>query len=160
MENYNNSQKDNSPHQDSDDPNKNYQHQHTRNNQHGYNYRNDPNYHAYKQKTDAQTFAMLCHLSALSGLIIPFGNILGPLIVWLLKRDEFRFVDIHGKEALNFQISITIYVIFSGILILILIGIPMLIILIIIGIIFTVIAAVKASNGETYTYPMSIKFIK
>ena len=52
---------------------------------------------------------MLCHLSSLAGSVIPFGNIVGPLVVWLIKKDEYAFVDDQGKESLNFQISITIY---------------------------------------------------
>src|SRR5262245_12980121 len=53
---------------------------------------------------------MWCHLSALSGLVVPFGNIIGPLIIWQMKRDEFPSLNEHGKEALNFQLSIVIYI--------------------------------------------------
>ena len=59
---------------------------------------------------DARMWAMMCHLSALAMYVLPtLGNIIGPLIVWLIKREESSFIDEHGKESLNFQISVTIY---------------------------------------------------
>ena len=61
----------------------------------------------------ARSWAMWCHLSALAGLVVPLGNILGPLIVWQMKRNEFPSVDAHGKAALNFQLSALIYL-FGG----------------------------------------------
>ena len=91
---------------------------------------------------------------------MPFGNILGPLIVWLVKKDEYAFVDDQGKEALNFQISITIYSLVSGILILALIGIVLLIAVIIFSVVMTVIAAIKANGGEYYRYPLTIRLVK
>ena len=57
---------------------------------------------------DERMWAMLCHLSALAGFVVPFGSIIGPLIVWLIKRDEMPVVDVHGKKALNFQITMAI----------------------------------------------------
>ena len=54
---------------------------------------------------DEKTWAMLCHLSAVAGFVIPFGSILGPLVVWLIKKDEMPIVDLHGKKSLNFQIE-------------------------------------------------------
>ena len=109
---------------------------------------------------DARNFAVLAHLSAFSIVVVPFGNLLGPLLVWLLKRADSPFIDSHGKAALNFQISMTIYIIISIVLILAVIGIFMLIALGVFSIIVTIIAAVRASNGEQYQYPLAIKFIK
>lgn len=107
------------------------------------------------------TMGMLCHLLSLTQLLgVPLGNILGPLIVWLIKRDEDPFVDLCGKESLNFQISMTIYMIISGILILVFIGFFMVIVLMILNIVYTIIAAIKASEGDSYTYPFTIRFIK
>ncbi len=103
---------------------------------------------------------MLCHLTALAGVIIPFGNLLGPLIVWLVKRDESSLVDREGKESLNFQISMSIYAIVSSLLILLLIGIPMLVIVRLVDIILTIVASVKTANGESYTYPLTIRFLR
>ena len=83
---------------------------------------------------DERTWAMLCHFSAFTGFIFPLGgNILAPLILWLIKKEELPFVDDQGKEVLNFQISMTIYFIISGILCIILIGIPIFIGLVIFG---------------------------
>lgn len=107
------------------------------------------------------TMGMLCHLLSLTQLLgVPLGNILGPLIVWLIKRDEDPFADLCGKESLNFQISMTIYMIISGILILVFIGFFMVIALMILNIVYTIIAAIKASEGTSYTYPFTIRFIK
>jgi uncharacterized Tic20 family protein len=103
---------------------------------------------------------MLCHLSALAGFIIPLGNVIGPLVIWMIKKDVYPLVDDQGKEALNFQISMTIYYIISCILILILIGIPLLIGLALFSLVVTIIAMVKASDGVAYRYPLSIRFIK
>jgi len=109
---------------------------------------------------DERTFSMLCHLSALSGLIIPFGHIIGPLVVWLLKKEEFPEVDRQGKAALNFQLSLTIYSIIAGILVIFLVGFVLLGAIFLLGLILTIIASVKSSNGERFKYPLSINLIK
>ena len=110
---------------------------------------------------DERTWAMLCHFSSFTGFIFPLGgNIIAPLIIWLIKKEELPFVDDQGKEVLNFQISITIYFIISGILCIILIGIPIFIGLVIFGFIITIIAAINANNGTPYRYPINIRFIK
>lgn len=122
--------------------------------------------------TQARSWAMGCHLAALAFYVgIPFGNLLGPLIIWLLKRNEFALVDEQGKEALNFQISITIYAIVGVVLTVIfaisLIMIPVAVILgICLGLLFlfnliiVIIAAVKVSSGEPFKYPLTIQFLK
>ena len=109
---------------------------------------------------DERTWAMLCHFSSLCMFIFPFGNILAPLIIWLIKKDEMPFVEDQAKEVLNFQISMTIYFIGSIILIIILIGIPILIGLGIFNIIITIIAGIKANDGKSYRYPINLKLIK
>ncbi|MFQ5605955.1 MAG: DUF4870 domain-containing protein [bacterium] len=112
------------------------------------------------ENKEARTWAMFCHLSALSCWIgVPFGNIVGPLIIWLIKKDEMPFVDEQGKESLNFQISMTIYVIGAVILSIMLIGIPLLIGLGIAHIVLVIVAAVKISDGDDYKYPFTIRFI-
>jgi len=115
---------------------------------------------AKMDETQERTWGMLSHLAALAGFIIPLGNIIGPLVIWLIKKDESPFVDDQGKESLNFQISITIYCIVAALLILIVIGIFLLIGLGILAIVLIIVAAVKANSGEKYRYPLSIKFIK
>jgi len=108
---------------------------------------------------DERMWGMLCHLSALSGLIIPFGNLIGPLVVYTLKKDEYAFVADHGKESLNFQISVLIYLMISGIAVLLLVGIFFLLFVPFIAIILTVLAGVRANDGEYYRYPFCIHFI-
>ena len=109
---------------------------------------------------DARTWAMVCHLTALSGFVVPFGNLLGPLIVWAIKRDEHPFIDDQGKEAINFQLTLTIAFAISFILIFIFIGFPLIVILLIYNIIMIVIAAIKANEGGRYRYPCTIHFFK
>ena len=107
-----------------------------------------------------RTWSVLCHASALLGLFFHFfGHLLGPLIVWLIKRDLSPEIDANGKESLNFQISMLIYDIIAGILCLVLIGIPILIALWIMNTVLVIIASVKTSNGEFYRYPLTIRFL-
>jgi uncharacterized Tic20 family protein len=109
---------------------------------------------------DERMWGMLCHLSALAGFIIPFGNLLGPLIIYLIKKEDYLFVNDQGKESLNFQISVFIYGIISGILVLLLVGVLLLFALGIFALIFVIIASIKANEGEHYRYPMTIRFLK
>jgi hypothetical protein len=109
---------------------------------------------------DERMWGMFCHLSALSGFIIPFGNVIGPLIIYSMKKDEYAFVADQGKESLNFQISMLIYLIISGIAVLLVVGIFMLIIFGLLSLILTVVASVRANDGEYYRYPLCIRFIK
>ena len=109
---------------------------------------------------DERTWAMLSHFSALSMFIVPFGNILAPLIIWLIKKEEMAFVEDQAKEVLNFQISMTIYLIGSIILIIVLVGIPILIGLGIFNVIITIIAGIKANDGKSYRYPINLRLIK
>lgn len=116
---------------------------------------------------DARTWAMWCHLSALSGYIVPMGNILGPLIIWQLKKDQFQEVDRHGREALNFQLSVLIYLLGGGVVAVLLsffcIGfllIPALAAVGIAALVLSIIAGVKASEGQFYEYPLNLRLIK
>lgn len=102
---------------------------------------------------------MLCHLTALAGLVVPVGNIIGPLVVWLIKRNDLEIVEEHGKEALNFQISMTIYFVISLLLIFVIIGFFLAVAVAIADIILVIIASIKASNGEAYKYPLTLRLI-
>ncbi len=114
-----------------------------------------------KDARTERTYAMLCHLTALAMFIgVPFGNIIGPLIVWLIKKDEYPLVNEQGKEALNFQISMTIYMMASGLLILVVIGLVLLPALLVAELILVIMAAVKVSDGEKYQYPLTIRFFR
>ncbi|MEK6243412.1 MAG: DUF4870 domain-containing protein [Pseudomonadota bacterium] len=110
---------------------------------------------------DEQNWAMFCHLAALAGFLIPFGNIFGPLIIWLMKRADMPMVDRHGKEALNFQITVSIAIAICIPLMFILIGIPLIFIVGIGALVLTIMAAVKVSNGNfDYRYPLTIRLLK
>ncbi len=109
---------------------------------------------------EQRTWAMLAHLSAFAMYFTGIGHILGPLIVWLLKRDGNPFVDDQGKEALNFQITFSIYIGVAFLLCFVLIGIPLLWALGIFHIVCMIIAAVKARDGVTFRYPATIRFFK
>ena len=104
-------------------------------------------------------WALFAHLSALAGFLIPFGNVIGPLIVWQIKKAEMPFVDEQGKEALNFQITVTIAAVVCILLMVIFIGILLLPVVAIGALVLTVIAAVKATGGEHYRYPISWRLI-
>jgi uncharacterized Tic20 family protein len=115
---------------------------------------------------DARMWAMICHLAGLAGYIVPVvGNIVAPLIVWQIKKDDFPFVDEQGKEAVNFQISMSLYALIGSVLCLITcvgaVLIPFVVIAVgIVDLVFLLIAAVKANNGQHYRYPLTIRFIK
>jgi len=109
---------------------------------------------------DERLWGMLCHLISFSGYLIPFGSVLGPLIIWLIKKDEMPFVNDQGKESLNFQLTMLIAVIVSAILMLVFIGFLLLGVLIIYQIIVVIMASIKANEGVRYRYPYTIRFIK
>jgi uncharacterized Tic20 family protein len=109
---------------------------------------------------ETRNWAMLAHLSSLLGYVgVPLATVLGPLIVWLMKKDQHPFIDEHGKESLNFQLSMLIYLIVSGLSAFICIGFVLFPVVYIAGIVFVIIAAIKSSNGESYRYPLTIRFV-
>ncbi|HEY5041112.1 MAG TPA: DUF4870 domain-containing protein [Verrucomicrobiae bacterium] len=111
---------------------------------------------------------MFCHLSALAGFIgVPLGNILGPLLVWQIKKNEFPSVDVHGKAALNFQITVLLAALVTGatafVGMFICVGwllLPVVVLIALAGLIFPIIAGIKANNGEDYHYPWSLELVK
>ena len=112
---------------------------------------------------DACMWAMFCHLAGLGGFlpIAPvLGGIVAPLIIWQIKKDQFAFVDEQGKEAVNFQISILIYLLVAALLCFACIGFALVPAVYIFDVVFLLIAGVKANNGEHYRYPLTIRFIK
>lgn len=115
-------------------------------------------------ESQARMWNMLCHLSALAAFIgVPFGNIIGPLIIWQLKKNEFPSVDVHGKAALNFQITITLAALVLAapmFFCLFVLAIPVLMLIGLAGVIFAIIAGIKANNGEDYKYPWSLELVK
>lgn len=109
---------------------------------------------------NARTWNMLCHLSGLLGFVIPFGNLLGPLIVWQLKKNEIPSVDQHGKDALNFQITVTIALLICIPLFVVVIGFVLMPLIGLAALILMIIAGIKANNGEAYRYPFSLQLVK
>ena len=107
-----------------------------------------------------RTWVILCHLTALALFLgIPFGNVIGPLVVWLLKKSESAAVEAHGKEALNFQISMSIYTMVAGLSLFFLVGFALLPLVLIANLVLIIMASIKASNGELYHYPLTIRLI-
>ena len=110
--------------------------------------------------SSVRTWCILAHATALVGFLVPVaGHIVGPLIVWLAKRQDSPEIDAHGKESMNFQISMLIWNAIAAILIVVLIGIPILILLHILNIIFVIVASIQASEGKLYRYPLAIRLI-
>ncbi|MBA7645873.1 hypothetical protein ES703_53632 [subsurface metagenome] len=103
---------------------------------------------------DARMWGMLCHLLGL------FTCFIGPLIIWLIKKDEDPFIDNQGKEALNFQITVALAGIVSAVLTVVCVGFFLGIAVSIADIVFCILASIKANGGEKYRYPVSIRFIK
>jgi uncharacterized Tic20 family protein len=110
---------------------------------------------------NVRTWCAFIHASALLGVFIHFpGHLLGPLILWLIKRGDAPELDAHGKEAVNFQISMLIYNAIAAVFCLILVGFFFLAVLWVLNAIFVIIAAIQASDGKFYRYPMTIRFIQ
>lgn len=122
--------------------------------------------------SEERQWAMFAHLSALVGGILTsgwagsIGTFIGPLIIWLAKKDTMPFVDDQGKEALNFNITVALIFLALAVLSLVTLGVGLIIAIpawIIVGIawlIFTIIAAIKANEGVAYRYPLTLRLIK
>jgi uncharacterized protein len=103
---------------------------------------------------DAKTFAMLAHLLGI------FTCFVGPLVIWLVKKDEHPFVDEQGKEALNFQITVAIAYVAASLLSFLCIGFLLFPAVGVVDLVFCILACVAANKGEHYRYPVSIRLIK
>ena len=109
---------------------------------------------------EARQWAMFAHLAAFVGFLIPFGSLLGPLLVWQLKKEMDPFVDDQGKEALNFQISVMLAGLLCVLLMFVVIGLLLIWVVVIGAIVLTIIAAIKANEGKSYRYPFCWRIIK
>jgi uncharacterized protein len=110
---------------------------------------------------DERTWGMIAHLSGFAVFLFPLGgNILAPLIIWLTRRDTSAHVEVEAREALNFNISVTLGWIVCGSLVFALIGIPLGAALFIYWLVMTIVAGVKASEGIGYRYPFSLRLVK
>ncbi|KJR41444.1 orotate phosphoribosyltransferase [Candidatus Magnetoovum chiemensis] len=110
--------------------------------------------------TSDKTIAVLCHLAPILGYALFIGHIAIPLIIMLWKGRESKFLSLNAREALNFQLSLTIYWIVNGILMLFLVGFIFAAFLIVFQLIVMINAAIKAGSGSVYRYPLCIRFIK
>lgn len=107
-----------------------------------------------------RNWSMLCHISAFAGFFFPFGGVIAPMIFWLSKRDESAWININGKAALNFNLSILLYMILVSPLVIIIIGAPIIFALVMVKIVCIIIASIKSAKGEIFRYPLSIPFIQ
>ena len=114
----------------------------------------------YMVTREDRSWGVLLHLSGLAGFVFPFGNLIAPLVLWLIRRDRSSFLDDQGREALNFQIAFSIYTILSAVLILLLVGILLLPVVLISGIVLMVSAAIQANKGIPYRYPLIFRLVK
>jgi uncharacterized Tic20 family protein len=109
---------------------------------------------------EAKQWAMFAHISSLLGFVIPFGNFIGPLVIWLMKKDQLPFVNDQGKESMNFQITVLIAAIIAGATICIGIGFILLPLVGIAAAIMAILAGIKANEGVAYRYPFTLRLIK
>lgn len=112
------------------------------------------------QTPEERQMSMFIHLSQLAGLVIPVAGLVLPIVLWQTQKDKMRGVDAHGKMVTNWIISSIIYLIISGILSIIIVGLLGVFAVIIMSIVFPIVGGVKASNGEFWEYPLTIKFLK
>lgn len=109
--------------------------------------------------TDERTWAILVHASAFVGMVFPFGHIIAPLVIWLIKRHDSPFVDANGKQAVNFQLSMTVYGLIAALLILVVIGFVLVPLVIIAWFVLVILATLRAGNDEVFEYPLTIRFV-
>ena len=113
-----------------------------------------------KPSQEVRQWAMLCHFAAFLGLVFPFGSVLGPLILWQVKKDMDPLIDDQGKEALNFQITVAIAWLVCMVLGFVVIGFLLMVVLVIAALILTIIGGIKANKGIAYRYPLTWRLIK
>ena len=109
---------------------------------------------------DERTWSAIVHVSALCGLLCPLLNIIVPMVIWLVKRVNLPMLDDEGREAVNFQISVTLYLLLCIPAMLIAIGGILFIIILFVSIFLSIKAAIRASKGEEYSYPFTIRLLK
>lgn len=112
------------------------------------------------QTADQRQMGMFLHLSQLANAIIPLAGFVIPIVLWQTQKEKMPALDAHGKMVVNWLISSLIYFVISGVLTIVLVGFLGILALIVMGIVFPIIGAVKANNGELWEYPLTIKFLK
>ncbi|HEX4955984.1 MAG TPA: DUF4870 domain-containing protein [Thermoanaerobaculia bacterium] len=109
---------------------------------------------------EKRQWAMFLHLSTLAGYVVPIVGLVAPILIWQLKKDQLPGLDAHGKVVANWVISSLIYLLFFGVLSIVLIGLPFLFLLLALGLIYPIIGAVKANDGEVWSYPLSLTIFR
>ena len=109
---------------------------------------------------ETTTWALILHLSVLSGLIVPMAGLIVPVVIFILKKDQIPGLVPHAHVVFNWMISVVIYALISFVLMFVGIGVLLILVLAILSLVFPIIGAVKASEGKVWTYPLSIKFFK
>ena len=112
------------------------------------------------QTAEQKQMGLFLHLSQLASLVIPVAGIVVPIVIWQTQKDKMPQLDAHGKMVVNWLISELIYIVISVILIFVLVGILTMLAVVVMGIVFPIIGAIKANNGELWEYPLTIKFLK
>ena len=114
----------------------------------------------YEPDHEEKTMGMIAHLLGFAGLAVPFGSVIGPLVVYLVKRDESAFIEDQAREALNFQIWTGIAMVASAVLIFVGVGIVLLPLVALGWLVGTIVGAIRAKDGEWYRYPWTVRLIK
>lgn len=109
---------------------------------------------------DTRLWSMILHFSLLTNCVVPIAGIVAPIVIWQIKKDDYPVLDLHGKNAVNWIISATIYAAISALLALAVVGFFLLFILGICSIVFPLIAGIKANNGIVWKYPLTYEFLK
>jgi len=110
---------------------------------------------------EARKWAMFCHFAGFFWFLVPMvGNVVGPLIVWQIKKDLDPFIDEQGKEAVNFQITVTLAFLVCGVLAWVLIGFPLMLLVGLGALVLTIIAGIKANEGQAYRYPFCLRLLR
>ncbi|HYQ39190.1 MAG TPA: DUF4870 domain-containing protein [Pseudomonas sp.] len=109
---------------------------------------------------EARKWAMLCHYAAFAWFVAPMiGNVVGPLVLWQLKRESDPYVDAQGKEALNFQLTLSLALMLCWLLAWVLIGFPLMALVSVVGLVLTIIGGIRANEGKPWRYPFCIRFL-
>jgi len=108
---------------------------------------------------EERLWATFIHLSGLAGYVVPTASVVAPLVLWLIKRNQSPFVDDHGREALNFQISMVLWMLVSVLLAMVCIGALMIPAVLLTQFIASIVMAVRANRGEYVRYPVTIRFL-
>jgi uncharacterized Tic20 family protein len=115
---------------------------------------------SWSQDQQTRQWAFFLHLSILAGYALPLAGLVAPVVIWQWKKAELPGLDVHGKNAVNWILSVILYAVVCVILALAVVGIPLLIALGVVGVVFPIVAAIKANNGEVWKYPLAITFLR